>query len=188
MLEFLGAYTNFYELGTARAIQLPDTSTLGSPDIYELFKPGTMAYKTMAGQHQNLGDTFRNQAIIPILLLNIILFNLRVALPEELAAEYWSLRVKLRRFSVELGSGVAFLSWAIAFNSELTGFRDSVRIDLVARIMSVLVKLSESTRARVQDILLGLVSATAANDAEGWLHPEEVIQLVRQELRSSDLV
>ena len=53
------------------------------------------------------------RSIAPILLLNIMLFQQRSSIPEEVTYQYWALRRKFRLCDVELGSGAAYLVYAL---------------------------------------------------------------------------
>ncbi|KAJ9602299.1 hypothetical protein H2200_013154 [Cladophialophora chaetospira] len=175
-LEFVGAYTGFHEMASARVSAsnlLPPTI----PEPRDLFLPGTAAYETMSSEKASVV-----RPIAAILLLHILLFEQRASIPEEIIYQYWALRRKFRLCDVELGSGPAYLVYALGMTPDMKLWADQDQMGLLARMLSVEVKLLKPTQQRVKDSLLSMVSASTAQEAEKWLMPDELFNRVHEQL------
>ncbi len=181
-LEFMGAYEDFYNLARSRV----EIRSEGSPrtpdpdhkDPYDLFLPGTPAFKTMSGS-----SLVYIKSIIPILLLNIMFLNQRDDCADDATFEYWSLRKKMLRCDVDLGSGVAFLCWAIGTTPDLKHWTNQSWMELLSRLLSVVVRLTDETKDALEKSLLGFVTASTVEEADSWCDPTNARAKIEQDLQ-----
>ena len=184
VLEFIGAYRDFYLLAMQRLTFFADQSLTSAnplnPHPRDLFLSGTPSYATMAS-----GKTLILRTIAPILLINIMLFNQQDYSPDELTYQYWALRRKFHRCDVNLGSGPAYLTYALSMDPDMKSFTDFPSMFLLGRMLSVEVRISNSLRKKIEASLLGFISATSFEEAVDWCLPEEIQALVAAELLSA---
>ena len=183
-LEFIGAYRDFFNLAkqrlTSPADQSLDSARLLSPHPRDLFLPGTPSHMTIAS-----GRPLVLRTVAPALLINIMLFEQQDSTPEEIAYQYWALRRKFQKCDVYLGSGPAFLTYALGCEPDMKSWTDCQWMLLLGRMLSVEARLSDILRRRVEASLLGFVSATVDEEAVNWYDPDELEATVGAELFTS---
>lgn len=178
VLEFIAAYTDFYESALLRDQEPPAVRELRlfSPEIRTLFSPGTRAYETMNSDEYAVVRT-----IAPILLVNIMIFNLDKADAEEIAYQYWALRKKFRRCDVDLGSGPAYLCFAVGMTTDMKSFAEPQQMSLLARMLGVEGRLSEASQGKLKESLLGFIAGSTDGSQDRWWKPEDLREQMRVE-------
>jgi hypothetical protein len=178
-LEMIGAYTAFYEMALER-VRTSSMCASTTPQPRDLFLPGTAAYTIMSSE-----DAAVVRPITTVILLNIMLFEQRGCIPEEAIYQYWALRRKFRLCDIELGSGPAYLTFALGLKPDMKVWQEPSQMALLARMLSVEVRLTQTTQQRLKDSLLSFVTASTADEADRWWSPRQLHDRVHEELLKS---
>lgn len=183
--EFGTIYRNFYNLAMEHVRKPREVVNAILPNLLDLVQPGTPAFKILSSADS--GEFIRS--IVPILMLNIVVYNQRNLDPEDTIYEYWAMRKKFRACGIYGSTGATYLSWAVGMAPDFTRFADYHAMSLLARMLHVEHRLSVGTQRRLRMSCLAFltVRSVGAQAEKSLWEPKEFIAQMRWEIMGSSL-
>ena len=167
--ELIGAYGDFYHLAWERAGGKVACTTLET-----LFDKRSYVYSLLTTRHGINLDP-----IAPTIYINIVLWQVREATPEQLRALRHSLEDNFRKTDVDLQCGIELLFWGLSIDIDTKVFLYPRWVQILARLLNVHLLLKPETRAKLATVLLGFVFG---NEDPDWWSPMAFRNIVYADL------